>query len=84
MSNPIVAAVRTVIQALVALVVVAVANYVLVELGVTIDAEAITETISLFAFGLIVWAFNALGAQFPIVNTVLSLGLSTTPAAFEV
>ena len=84
MSNPIVAAVRTVIQALVSLVIVAVGNYLLVELGVTIDVVAITETISLGVFGLLVWAFNALGAQFPIVNTVLSLGLSTTPAAFEV
>ena len=84
MSNPIVAAVRSVIQALVALAVVAVGNYVLVELGVTIDAEAITETISLFAFGLLVWGFNVLGAQFPIVNTVLSLGFGSGPATYEV
>ena len=82
MSNPIVAAVRSVIQALVALVVVAVANYVLVELGVVIDAEAITQTISVFVFGLLVWGFNALGAQYPIVNTVLSLGFGAAPANY--
>ena len=81
--NPIVAAVRSVIQALVALVVVAVANYLAVELGVVIDAEAITQTISVAVFGFVVLGVNWLGAQFPFVNTLFSLGLSTTPASFE-
>ncbi len=84
MSNPIVAAVRSVVQALVSLVVVALGNYVLVTLGVDIDVVAITESVSLFAFGLLVWGFNVVGAQFPIVNTVLSLGLSTDAASYEV
>ena len=82
MSNPIVAAIRSVIQAVVAIGVVAVANYVLAELGVVIDAEAITETLSVFAFGLLVWGFNVLGAQWPIVNTVLSLGFGAAPANY--
>ena len=84
MSNSIVAAVRSVIQAVVAIVVVAFANFVATELGVVIDEAAITETISVFAFGVLVWAFNALGAQFPIVNTVLSFGLSADAASYEV
>ena len=81
--NPIVAAVRSVIQALVALIVVAVANYLAVELGVVIEAEAITQTISVAVFGIVVLGVNWLGAQFPFVNTLFSLGLSTTPATFE-
>lgn len=83
MPNSIVAAVRSVIQALVSLAIVAVGNYLLVELGVTIDVVAITEAISVFVFGLLVWAFNALGAQFPIVNTVLSLGFGSGAATYE-
>ena len=81
--NPIVAAVRSVIQALVALVVVAVANYLATELGVVIETEAITQTISVAVFGFVVLGVNWLGAQFPFVNTLFSLGLSTTPATFE-
>ena len=84
MSNPIVAAVRSVIQAVVAIAVVAIGNYLLAELGVVFEVEAITEAISVAAFGLLVWAFNALGAQFPIVNTVLSLGFGSGPATYEV
>ncbi len=84
MSNPIVAAIRSVIQAVVAIAVVALGNFLLTELGVTIEVEAITETISVAAFGLLVWAFNAIGAQFPIVNTVLSLGFSADAASYEV
>ena len=81
--NPIVAAVRSVIQALVALVVVAVANYLATELGVVIEAEAITQTISVAVFGVVVLGVNWLGATFPVVNSLFSLGLSTTPATFE-
>ena len=84
MSNPIVAAVRSVIQAVVAIAVVAIGNYLLAELGVVFEVEAITEAISVAAFGLLVWAFNALGAQFPIVNTVLSLGFASSAATYEV
>lgn len=83
MPNSIVAAVRSVIQALVSLVIVAIGNYVLIELGVTIDVVAITEAISVFVFGLLVWAFNALGARFPIVNAVLSLGFGSGAATYE-
>ena len=82
MSNPIVAAIRSVIQALVAIVVVAVGNYVLAELGVVIDVEAITGTISVAVFGGLVWLFNWLGAQYPIVNTVLSFGFGAAPANY--
>ena len=81
--NPIVATVRSVIQALVAIVVVAVANYLAIELGVVIETEAITQTISVAVFGIVVLGVNWLGAQFPFVNTLFSLGLSTTPATFE-
>ncbi len=84
MSNSIVAAIRSVIQAVVAIAVVAVGNFLLTELGVTIEVEAITETVSVAAFGLLVWAFNAVGAKFPIVNTVLSLGFSADAASYEV
>ncbi|KKM73994.1 hypothetical protein LCGC14_1404830 [marine sediment metagenome] len=81
--NPIVAAVRSVVQAIIALAVVAVANFVLTNLGVVIDEVAITEALSVFAFGLLVWLFNWIGTTFPIVNTVLSLGLSTGGASYE-
>ncbi len=81
--NPIVAAVRSVVQALVAIVVVAVANYLAVELGVVIEAEAITQTISVAVFGVVVLGVNWLGAQFPLVNTLFSLGLSTDAASYE-
>lgn len=83
MSNPVVAAVRSVIQALVSIAVVALANYVLVELNLTIDAEAITQTLSVAVFGFLVFGFNALGARFPIVNTVLSLGFGAAPPSYE-
>lgn len=83
MPNSIVAAIRSVIQAVVSLAIVAIGNYVLIELGVTIDVVAITETISVFVFGLLVWAFNAFGNQFPVVNTVLSLGFGSGAATYE-
>ncbi len=84
MSNPIVAAIRSVVQALVSLAIVAIGNVVLTELGVEIDVVAITETVSLAVFAGLVWAFNALGVQFPIVNTILSLGFSADAASYEV
>ena len=83
MSNPIVAAIRSVVQALVAIVVVALANYLATELGVVIEAEAVTQTISVAVFGALVWAFNAVGARFPIVNTFLSVGFSADAASYE-
>ncbi len=84
MSNPIVAAIRSMVQAIVAIGVVAVGNFVATELGVVIEVEAITQAISVAVFTGLVWAFNALGAQFPIVNTVLSLGFSADAASYEV
>ena len=81
--NPLVAAVRTVVQALVSIAVIAVGNYTLTTLGVELDVEAIAQYVSVGALGLLVLGFNWLGAQFPIVNTVLSLGLSTGSAAYE-
>ena len=83
MPNSIVAAIRSVIQAVVAIGVVAVGNFLLAELGVQIEVEAITEALSVAAFGLLVWAFNALGAQFPVINTVLSLGFGAGAATYE-
>ena len=84
MSNPIVAAVRSMIQAGVAIAVVAVGNVVLTYLGVEIDAKAITETLSVAAFGALVWLFNAAGARFPIINTILSLGFGASAPSYEV
>ena len=81
--NPIVAAVRSVVQAVVALGVVAVANILAVQLGVEIDVAGITEAISLGVFGLLVWLFNWIGTTFPVVNTVLSLGLANGGASYE-
>ena len=83
MSNPFVAAVRSVIQALASLVVVAVANVVLSYLGVELDVAALSETLSLAAFGALVWLFNAAGAKFPIVNTVLSLGFGAGAPVYD-
>ena len=82
MSNPFIAAVRSVIQAVVALGVVAVGNVLLVYLGVTIDVEALTELASLGAFGFLVYVFNALGARYPIINTILSLGFGAGAANY--
>ncbi len=84
MSNPFIAAVRSMIQALAALVVVAVANVAMSYLGVELDVAALSETLSLAAFGGLVWLFNAAGTRWPIVNTVLSLGFGTSPPAYEV
>ena len=81
--NSMIAAVRSVIQALVAIVVVAVANYLAVELGVVIETEAITQAISVGVFGLVVLGVNWLGGQFPLVNTLVSLGLNTSTPSYE-
>ena len=80
--NPIVAAVRSVVQAIVSLGVVALGNVLLSSLGVSIEVEAITQTVSLAAFGGLVWAFNALGAKYPVINKVLSLGMATGAAEY--
>jgi len=82
MSNPFIAAVRSVIQAVVALGVVAVGNFLLVYLNVTIDIEALTELASLGLFGFLVFAFNALSTRYPIINTILSLGFGAGAASY--
>ncbi len=84
MSNPIVAAIRSGIQAGVAIAVVAIGNVVLTYLGVTIDVEGISETLSVATFTGLVWLFNVAGARFPIINTVLSLGFGATAPSYEV
>ncbi len=81
--NSMIAAVRSVIQALVAIVVVAVANYLAVELGVVIETEAITQAISVGVFGAVVLGVNWLGGQVPFVNTLVSLGLNTSTPSYE-
>ena len=84
MSHPVVAAIRSVVQAIVSLGVVAVANVTLFYLNVQLEVPAITESLSLFAFGLLVWLFNVAGDRWPVINTILSLGQSTvTPTYFE-
>ena len=83
MSNPLVAAIRSMVQAVASLAVVAGANVALTYLGVELDTVALTESLSLGAFGALVWAFNALGTRFPVINTVLSLGFGATAPVYD-
>ena len=54
----------------------------LVALGVTIDPEL---EIALFGalFGIVVGLVNWLGAKFPIINQILSLGMSSGVPAYQ-
>ncbi len=83
MSNPVVATIRSVVQAVVALGVVAIGNLTLMYLDLTINVAALTETVSLFEIGLLVWAFNKAGEQWPWINQILSLGQAKAPAEYS-
>jgi Na+/citrate or Na+/malate symporter len=70
MNPAIIAAVRSVVQYVVAALITW-----LVALGYEVPAELV-EIVFGALFGIVVFALNQLGSRFPIVNQIVSLGFS--------
>ena len=71
MRDLVTAGVRTTVQVIVAAVVAW-----LLRLGIEVDAQALEGVLFAVATGLVSFLLNWLGRKFPIVNKIISLGLS--------
>jgi hypothetical protein len=60
---------------------VAIVNWV-ENLGLTINVETITNAVTLFLIGLVVFIVNTFGPKFAWINKIVSLGLSRTGPAY--
>jgi hypothetical protein len=80
------AVVRTIVQGVIGMflasnVGVAIVNWV-ENLGLTINVETITNAVTLFLIGLVVFIVNTFGPKFAWINKIVSLGLSRTGPAY--
>jgi hypothetical protein len=80
------AVVRTIVQGVIGMflasnVGVAIVSWV-ENLGLTINVETITNAITLFLIGLVVFIVNTFGPKFAWINKIVSLGLSRTGPAY--
>lgn len=78
MRDAIVAAVRTALQSAVA----AGLAWLGGAVGVDVPEEYVTLTV-LLLLGVVVLVLNWLGERFPLVNSVLSLGMSSSTPSYE-
>lgn len=54
----------------------------LLNLGIEVDAVAVETAVFAVVTGAVTMVLNALGSKFPIVNTILSFGLSGNSASY--
>lgn len=50
--------------------------------GLTLNVEVLTNAVTIFLIGVIVWLVNTFGPKFAWINKVVSLGLSRTGPAY--
>lgn len=54
----------------------------IISLGIDVNPDTLVTPISMFLFGLIVYAVNKLGPHFDWINKIISIGLSRTAPAY--
>jgi hypothetical protein len=80
------AVVRTIVQGVIGMVLSSAFGVRIVELitsfGLAINVEVLTNAVTLFLIGAIVWLVNTFGPKFAWINKLVSLGLSRTGPAY--
>lgn len=80
------AVVRTIVQGVIGMFLASGPGQWIIEwvtsFGLAINVETITNFVTLFIIGIVVWLVNTFGPKFAIINKIVSLGLSRTSPAY--